>query len=202
MTPTGAVAPAMDKLPDCSVVADDTDRYKLQFELYKLRIEEYHNRYESMRALEWRLLFQVYAGYAAIAFAFKYLNASGEFPNSKLVAWLAIFATLIFYLASRYLTYRIQERLIKFDETRERYMAESGSALHVHEPRPGTDSLGHKYYWTYHIQLILSTLTLAGLLAYEAAKGSLMGLWAGFVLITSLAVMFLIVGWVVPKKPT
>jgi len=38
-----------------------------KIDLFKLRAAEYRERYESMRNLEWKVLFQTYAGYAGIA---------------------------------------------------------------------------------------------------------------------------------------
>jgi hypothetical protein len=102
---------------------------------------------------------------------------------------------MIFYAASRYLAYRIQERMIRFERTRDTYFREMESAYHIHKAIAGTDGLGHQFYWTYRVQLVLSTLVLAGLTAYELAKGS--GVPAKAILV-SIALIFsacLILGW-------
>jgi hypothetical protein len=187
------------KLGRCEEGVAQIECYKLRVDLYKFRAEEYRGRYESMRNLEWKVLFQVYAGFAAIAVAFTYVREH-ELGHDKVVSLLAMVVTLIFYAAARYLSFRIQERLIRFNQTLENYLAELDSALQISRPNPGTDSLGHQYYWTYHIQLILSTLTLWGLLAFQAAKAGFDGLLMVEVMAAGLAVLLGAIGWFVRPK--
>lgn len=170
--------PKAPELPDCSS-SEKVDRYKLDFELWmlkvencKLRAEEYRVRYEGLRTLEWNTILQIYTGYAAIALVFNYLtDGPGRFQDSLLFAWVAIFVTCGFYIASRYLSYRIQERLVRFGETLENYMKHLDTVLHTPSPNPGTAALGHQYYWTYDTQFILNTTTFVSLLAFEVARG-------------------------------
>jgi hypothetical protein len=151
-----------------------------KIDLFKLRAAEYRERYESMRNLEWKVLFQIYAGYAAIAAAVSHLHAlKWEVPRREMVG------TLVFFFATQYLYVCIQERLINFNATQENWMKHiyrllgADSAL---DPGPGTEKLWHKYFWTYDIQLFLASLTTAALLSYEAGlanknpKGLLIGL--------------------------
>ena len=130
------------------------------------RAKEYRERYEGMRSLEWQTLVQTYAGYAAIGVAFQKASASFTDCNSSwVVRCFAITATLIFLVAMYYLHYRIEERLIVFDETYEFYMQElHGQPESQHS---GTHNLGHQYFWTYDTQMILSSITALGILAYE-----------------------------------
>ncbi|HEY2361987.1 MAG TPA: hypothetical protein VGK36_12780 [Candidatus Angelobacter sp.] len=178
----------VEKLPDISQ-APESERYKLLVDFYKMRIQEYCDRYESMRNLEWKMLFQVYAGYTAIAVTYRYVQSGSENFDHQWISWLGFAGTLIFYLAGRYLVYRIQERMMKFEETREAYLAEMEESFHLHKAFPGTDGLGHQFYWTHRVQLILSTLTFAGLMAYELAKGS--GLHRGAFSVVILTIIFL-----------
>ena len=191
----------MAQLPNLPTLAPkDFRAYKLRLDMYKLRAEEYRKRYESMRSLEWKVLFQVYAGYAAIAVAFYRLIEGQRFDHSGVVAGLAISATAIFYLASRYLNYRIEERLINFNETYLSYLDVMQSSLEVDKQGPGTSALGGKYYWTYRVQLILSTLTLTGLLLYEAAAGFPAQFHFAATEISVVAALALLLGWL--KVPT
>ncbi|HEY6250150.1 MAG TPA: hypothetical protein VI685_09315, partial [Candidatus Angelobacter sp.] len=148
----------LPELPDTTDAAA-TEQYKLKFDAFKLQVEacklraeEYRVRYEALRTLEWNTILQIYAGYTAISLAFNYVyvQPSARFHGSYSVALLAIIATCVFYFAGRYLSYRIQERLIRFNETQENYMHELSTALRVSPPKPGTGSLGHQYFWTYH----------------------------------------------------
>jgi hypothetical protein len=141
---------------------------KLLFDLYKLRVEEFRGRYESMRELEWKILFQMYGGYAAIAVVYEHLQVKSS-TNQILLSYSAIVATLVFYAAARYLTFRIQERLIKFDTARDKYVRQMHVLLQCEEETP--IPLGHRYHWSYHTQLILSTLTCLYLVGYESTQG-------------------------------
>ena len=162
---------ATPRLTDFAGIADETERGKLQVDLYKLRAQEYCGRYEDARDVEWKTLFQVYAAYAGLAIAFRYAFQEGGAAHPKLISSLAIGATLIFYGASRYLNYRVQERLITFNETRENYLAQLDAAFHIPKATPGTDDLGDRYFWTFRTHLVLSTLTFVSLLGYETSKG-------------------------------
>jgi len=144
--------------------------------LYKIRSEEYRRRYETMRSLEWKVLFQAYAGYAAITIGFSRLDP--KFLNYKLVTapsiWLIMWATFLFFAMTQYLSFRIQERLIVFGVTYENWnkkissLEDNGKTEPDQEPGPGIDMLGHPYFWTYDVQLFLALLTCVGVLCYEA----------------------------------
>jgi hypothetical protein len=166
--PTSSAGPT-----DTTVLSGFTDvtlpeQGKLRFDLYKLRAEEYLGRYESMRVLEWKILFQMYGGYAAIALAYDHLQTKNS-DNQILLACFAIFATLAFYSAARYLTFRIQERLISFDNARRAYLKQMHALLQTSEipMKP----LGHRFHWSYHTQLLLSTLTCFCLVSYASTRG-------------------------------
>ena len=160
----------------------------------ELQAKEYHDRYESMRSLEWKVIFQVYAGYAAIATVFfKLIDQFGHHWAFRLVA---LGATLGFFLAAQYLYYRIQERLIVFNETHTHYMKKIIPAFNaslLNELGLGQRALGHPYFWTYETQSILSALTALGLMAYEAVIGHSMPkeqccFWAMFIPFGGIAV--------------
>jgi hypothetical protein len=135
-------------------------------DLYKLRAAEYRERYEKMRDLEWKVLFQTYAGYAGIAAACWHIHGlQWEMPHRVMIG------TFIFFLATQYLSLHIQVRLLNFDATYERWMEQICPLAGVDsnfDPGPGTKKLWHKYTWTYHTQLFLASLTSVSLLLYEA----------------------------------
>ena len=89
------------KLPDLSGVSPG-DRAKLEWEIlkvrvdtYKWRADEYRNRYEGLRTLEWNTILQMYAGYAAIALTFKYLHEAIK-VNPRSLIWSAVIITTAF----------------------------------------------------------------------------------------------------------
>ncbi len=49
---------------------EDGDKLQRQFDLYKLRAEEYERSFFSARDMEWRVAFQTYAGYALVISGF------------------------------------------------------------------------------------------------------------------------------------
>src|SRR6266700_3045167 len=88
--------------------------------LFSSRAEEYLDRYEKIRDLEWKIVFQLYVGYAALAVAFIHLAA--EFCGHASFLVVAMGATITFFAAVQYVYFRIQERLIVFNETHEAYI--------------------------------------------------------------------------------
>ena len=83
-------------------------------------------------------------------------------------------ATLLFFGATQYLSFHIQERLINFDVTHEKFVMKIYSLVQLEpeaESRSGKQDLRHKYFWTYDVQLFLAMLTLASLLFYQAKSG-------------------------------
>jgi phosphatidylglycerophosphate synthase len=159
MTTTGILVPGKSDAPESSDKID----------FYKLCREEYRDRYESMRSLEWKVLFQAYAGYAAIAVAFSHLKP--WHANSPLY-FVAMLVTLFFFVATQYLCFRIQERLVAFGITYKNYTDVLSNLMKGSDkeppPGPGTSRLGHSFFWTYETQLCLAFLTFTGLLGYEA----------------------------------
>jgi hypothetical protein len=120
-----------------------------------------------MRDLEWKTLLQTYAGYGAIAVAFQ--NAM---PSLIEYGWWVRLAfmvvTLCFFIKMHYLHFRIQERLITFDENYFLYINKVLGGRDEHEERGwGLSKLGHQYFWTYDTQTFLGTLTGLAMLVYQ-----------------------------------
>ena len=175
-----------------------------KLDLYKLRATEYRERYESMRNLEWKVLFQTYAGYAGIVAAVAHIHGLQWYVPRRMMI-----GTFIFFIATQYLSMRIQERLINFDATYESWIKQICLLVGVDanfDPGPGIQKLWHKYTWTYHTQLLLACLTSMGLLSYEAGlphekpRDLLIVL---NVLINTMSILFVIVKWdkIVPSVP-
>lgn len=160
----------MSELPKCSALPKTA--FEFYFDLYKLRAEEYRSRYESMRALEWNTLLQVYAGYGAIALSYGHLAElfKDDSFHIGVISSIAMAGTICFYCAGRYMTYRIQERLMRFNGVYGQYMKAMHDSLDL-DILEVSPPLKHRYFWTYHAQLLLSTATLTGLLLYEELMG-------------------------------
>jgi hypothetical protein len=131
---------------------------------FESRAKEYRERYESMRTLEWQTLLQTYAGFAAIAVAFQ--KADERFQDAWEFRYAAMWGTLVFAAAMQYMHYRIQERLITFNEDYDYYVRQMRGQKE--DQCTGTSALGHPYFWTYDTQMIVVALTTLGMLAYEA----------------------------------
>jgi hypothetical protein len=136
-------------------------------EFYKARAKEFRERYEGMRTLEWQTLLQTYAGYAAIAVAFP--KAADWFNNCHW-AWLfrfgAMLVTLVFFGAMHYFYYRIDERLILFDDAYHFFLNKTRGSKPADTP-PGLSDLGNRYFWTYNTQFAVSLMAVFALLAFE-----------------------------------
>ena len=147
-------------------ISPEIQKETQKLDLYKLRAAEYRERYEKMRDLEWKVLFQTYAGYAGIAAACWHIHGlQWEMPRRVMIG------TFIFFLATQYLSLHIQERLLNFNATYDNWMEQVCALAGVDsnfDPGPGTKKLWHKYTWTYHTQLFLASLTSVSLLLYEA----------------------------------
>jgi hypothetical protein len=78
-------------------------------EFYRIRAEDFARSFESLRSVEWRVAFQAYAGYGAIALGYGSLRSAE--PLSVGIAIGTILATLVLALVTLYLSLRIQERL-------------------------------------------------------------------------------------------
>jgi len=131
---------------------------------FESRAKEYRERYESMRTLEWQTLLQTYAGFAAVAVAFQ--KADERFQDAWEFRYAAMWGTLVFAAAMQYMHYRIQERLITFNEDYDYYVRQMRGQKE--DQCTGTSALGHPYFWTYDTQMIVVALTTLGMLAYEA----------------------------------
>jgi hypothetical protein len=163
-------------------------------EYYKSRAKEFRERYESMRTLEWQTLLQTYAGYAALAVAGQKLEE--KFPGCTWTPHVLLMsAILIFFGVMHYLHYRIEERLITFDETYLFYLKQAyGQGENKESVAP---TLGHRYFWTYDMQMTLSALTAMGLLLYEAIPPNKVVCGAGWygvvVLMTGLLAVLIVI---------
>ena len=54
---------------------DKAERKMDKTELWRIRTEDFARNFESLRGVEWRVVFQLYVGYAALALAFHTLTA-------------------------------------------------------------------------------------------------------------------------------
>jgi hypothetical protein len=168
-------------------------------DLYKMRAEEYEKRYEDMRDYEWKLLLQVYAGYAAMVIAFTYLTkGDGSSPlqghvDSTPLAVIFMGITIVFFSLTCYMTNRVQERLIRFDGLRLEYIKKIHSILI--KPEIETE-LFHRdrYFWTFRTQSATNLFVCLAVLSYEFAVGfppdSNMRLWTRMPVIMALYLLF------------
>jgi len=187
---------------------------------YESRAKEFRERYESMRKLEWQTLLQTYAGYGAIAVAFQKVKDDMRLIGHKpWVSILAMAATLIFATVMHYLYYRIEERLIRFNVNADYYVKKISSqakeqplvifymnayyyaykmgAQVEHEVESlGTENLGHRFFWTYDMQMVVSTLTVMLLLLYEGYS-SAPSAWIGITIVLFLGAILL---WVAGRR--
>lgn len=82
-----------------------------QAEYHHALAEDYAQNFHSLRAVEWQVAFQAYAGYAAIAVAYHSLLPAAPLKPSAIIGWVAIAAALLVFLVTLYTACRVLERL-------------------------------------------------------------------------------------------
>lgn len=122
-----------------------------------------------MQQLEWRLTFQVYAGYAAVALASSRLHDGARHPYE--VAAAGIFASVVLYAVFWYTSLRVRERLVFFRSKQNLYIDHLRTVIGV--PRfstPERKRLKHEYAWGMIAQQVLSFTAFAGLIIYNLVR--------------------------------
>jgi hypothetical protein len=141
------------------------------FSFLQYRAAEYEKRYETMQQLEWRLTFQVYAGYAAVAIASSHLH--DRLHRSLLVASAAIIATAILYAVFWYVSLRVRERLRYFRKKQNQYIDTLRAMVAIPVPVADRKGLKHQYVWGISAQQVLSLTAFAAIVVYNLARADL-----------------------------
>ncbi len=145
---------------------------KQTFSFLQYRATEYEKRYESMQQLEWRLTFQVYAGYAAVAIATTHLHDHARHPQA--VAMAGIAASLVLYLVFWYISLRVKERQEYFRAKQNLYLDRLRTMVDVPDLSvPQRKHLKHEYRWGMASQQVLSFSALAALVIYNLVRADL-----------------------------
>jgi hypothetical protein len=135
-------------------------------DLYKFRAEEFSKSFESFRAMEWQIIFQLYTGYTLLGTAYSYLINKN--PHNILFARMIIGATVLLFFSTLYLSLRIQERQ-KFARTMQNaYLEKLHKALKVPliEKLPNAETPKHQWRYAFAIQTLLSASIALGLIIY------------------------------------
>lgn len=155
-------------------------------DLMTARAEEYARSFESMREMEWRVVFETYAGYTAIAVAFNYVHE--HYPRTLYVGRLFTLAPLLLLLVSSYFFMRVQERLHNLRKMQNEYLKTLHIVLRVEkiEDRPLRSPRVrwwqvaswfrehnppiHRKWYAYSVQLMISIAICFGLTVYIVAS--------------------------------
>jgi hypothetical protein len=149
------------------------DYSKEQIDFLKFRAEEYERRNKAMTDLEWKITFQLYTAYGALALASTYLHDHTR-SHAKLVGIEGMVATMVVYCVWAYLSLRIQERLRYTRDKQNLYLDKLHDILSLPQLRlPSRETLKHQYKWAPSAQWVLSSMVGLGLCAYNAARGGL-----------------------------
>lgn len=147
-------------------------------ELYKLMAQDFADRFESMRKLEWQTTFQVYAGYGALGVVSSHLY--DKLPGSRALGVAGILVVGVLWGCTFYVSLRIQERLRYTRDMQNVYLDKLHEVMNISKlARPAaTPELKHQYRWAWRAQTVLSSTTALGLIAYQIARS---GLWRCFI---------------------
>lgn len=139
------------------------------YDIYRMRAEEFERNFESLRGIEWRTTFEIFAGYAAIGIAYFHLHA--KHGGCWRLGAGATAVTLILFLSHCYFSLRIQERMRYARAMMNEYLKELHRICNAKEiPAPaGVKEPIRKGWWAFGIQLALSITVMLSLIIYIAA---------------------------------
>lgn len=158
---------------------------------YQLRAEDCAGNFHSLRAVEWPLAFQAYAGYTAIAMGFTYLADSKSFENLiGIFGTLAALALIALYLITLYASLRIQERMHDARDKTNFYIARLRDSVapieSFSEPGdpPAGDKRGHVFqmhtppiharHYAFYAQQAVGVLWALGVLGYVMLRTAML----------------------------
>lgn len=158
----------------------DAELFKAKCELLKFRAEEIQRNYLSLRVVEWRIAFQSYAGYGAVALVFNALK-SENLPLCRLGTVMVVVAVAL-YFTSLYFSVRLQERLHFLREAQNKYIDALHHKLKVAQlEADAEDTPIHKGWYAFKAFQMVHITVFLGLLSYVALKSA-------SVLVTTMAI--------------
>lgn len=159
-----------------------------QAEYHLARAEDYAQNFHSLRAVEWQVAFQAYAGYAAIAVAYHSLLPMAPLNPSTLIGWVAIAAALLVFLVTLYTACRVLERMHNTRRRQQEHLDEMYASVYPYSVatespkadakakaggafwlKPHTEPIHAKWY-AFASQTTISAFWLAGITSYVLYK--------------------------------
>jgi hypothetical protein len=138
-----------------------------KLDVYKLKAELLARDLESLRQAEWRVTFQLYVGYTAVAFA--YSRVRSEEILAVIAGASSIVLTLILFWTTFYSLLKLHERLHDIHEMQRGCMAHLHQISGVSELPLTTRGALLDGYDLFVAQTILNSVAAAVLIAYELA---------------------------------
>lgn len=132
-------------------------------DVYKFRAEEFERSFFSLRNLEWKIIFQLYIGYAAIAAAF--VGITNKYEVNSRISTISTLVVIVLAGIETYLSLRIQERLHLARDKQNKYI----DKLHDETGAVKITSeiiTKNKRWWGFIPQHIISYIWALGLIIY------------------------------------
>jgi hypothetical protein len=137
-------------------------------DLYQLRAEEFAKSFESLRTLEWQVIFQLYAGYTLLGGTYSYLISNGNIGHKSVFSWMIIGAIILLCVSVLYLNFQIQKRQHHARTMQNAYLSKLHEILKVQrlEMQLGIVTPQHQKWYAFFIQTLLSVAFAIGLITF------------------------------------
>ena len=130
-------------------------------DVYKLRIEDYGRERQSLRDMEWRVFFETFAGYAALAICF--VKVHDQTPHSRVVLALGILASLVLCFFGSFVLNEIHIRMRSTGDLKRAYFRRLHELTGV---KAEEESKGLRWWWATLPQLVLLVSVALGFIVW------------------------------------
>ncbi len=142
-------------------------RASAKIDVHKLRAEHFARDFESLRQTEWRVVFQLYVGYGAVALAYSKVK---EPEALGIVAGVtAVLLTLLLFWTTFYALLRLQEHRHAIRRMQIANLEELNQVLRAPDSPFSVGEATSGGYSLFIAQTILSSVVAATLIIYEVA---------------------------------
>ena len=142
----------------------DDPKFQQQFELYRLRAEEYERSFYSLRGVEWQVAFQIYAGYAGVAAGFFSLRGFERITLAETtLATVSLLLLVLLFGVGLFCQFQIQRRLHFTRTMQNAYLKSIHQVLAPELSIPaGTIVPGFQRWWAFRpLQIVNVAITIA-----------------------------------------
>lgn len=147
----------------------DGDKSQQQFDLCKLRAEEYERSFYSLRTVEWQVALQSYVGYGAITAGFTALNdPSKGLHASNAEALLCIVGLIVLLAVAIFWQWQIQQRMHLARKLQNRYLTLLHKRTCVPDLQKEEKEPDYQNWWAFAPWALTNVIAVVALIYYIA----------------------------------